>query len=455
MHTPIFTRFLCTLSVLVLLSSLALALLALPWREAAAIPAFARQTGLRCNVCHTAFPELTPFGREFKLNGYVKEGSHPAPWYGHFAGMLIPSFTHTDTDQPGPAADHFGENNNLALQEASLFYGGKLLDHLGVFSQLTYDGVGRVLAWDNVDLRFSNAALVGGQPLTYGLTLNNNPSVQDLWNATPAWSFPFVRSDLAPTPAASTLIDETLAQQVAGLGGYAMLNHLVYLELTGYRTLSHGTQRFLGVDTNGEGPIDGTAPYWRLALQHNWGKHSLELGTFGLEAYTFPGGDQSAGADHRSDVALDTQYQYLGDVHEVSFQTSWIHEAQNWNASQPLGITSHSEDTLRSFKTRLAYIYDKTHRFNLAYFNTNGNSDPLLYADSRTGSPNSNGWILEFDYMPLHKNGGPSVWPWLNVQFTLQYTIYSEFDGAAHNYNGEGRNASDNNTLFLGVWIAF
>src|SRR3984957_14396452 len=36
-----------------------------------AVPSFARQTGMACASCHTVFPELTPFGREFKLNGYV------------------------------------------------------------------------------------------------------------------------------------------------------------------------------------------------------------------------------------------------------------------------------------------------------------------------------------------------------------------------------------------------
>src|SRR5208282_6338672 len=36
-----------------------------------AVPSFARQTGMTCAACHTVFPELTPFGREFKLNGYV------------------------------------------------------------------------------------------------------------------------------------------------------------------------------------------------------------------------------------------------------------------------------------------------------------------------------------------------------------------------------------------------
>src|SRR6202140_1991187 len=39
--------------------------------EAHAVPSYSRQTGLPCATCHFAPPELTPFGRKFKLDGYV------------------------------------------------------------------------------------------------------------------------------------------------------------------------------------------------------------------------------------------------------------------------------------------------------------------------------------------------------------------------------------------------
>src|SRR5512143_4129688 len=39
--------------------------------HAQAVPSFARQTGIACEGCHTVFPELTPFGRKFKMNGYL------------------------------------------------------------------------------------------------------------------------------------------------------------------------------------------------------------------------------------------------------------------------------------------------------------------------------------------------------------------------------------------------
>ena len=51
-------------------------------RPAAALPAFARQTGQPCGKCHTDFPSLTPFGRRFKLGGYTLGGGEfrTTPW---------------------------------------------------------------------------------------------------------------------------------------------------------------------------------------------------------------------------------------------------------------------------------------------------------------------------------------------------------------------------------------
>jgi len=46
-------------------------------QEALALPSFARQTGLGCGACHTEFPQLTPFGRRFKILGYTLGRSVP------------------------------------------------------------------------------------------------------------------------------------------------------------------------------------------------------------------------------------------------------------------------------------------------------------------------------------------------------------------------------------------
>ena len=83
-----------------------------------ALPSYARQTGQQCAACHDGFPELTPYGRLFKLNGYTFTGgtSNLPP----FAAMAIPSFTHTAAGQPGGAAPYFGANNNVAFTGSSL-----------------------------------------------------------------------------------------------------------------------------------------------------------------------------------------------------------------------------------------------------------------------------------------------------------------------------------------------
>src|SRR5260370_990882 len=186
-------------------------------RRAVSLPLYARQTGQPCATCHTAFLELTPFGRRFKLGGYTLGGGD---WTGPpFAVMLqAPTFTHTEAGQEGGAAPHFGTNNNFALQQVSLFTGGRFTDNLGAFIQGTYDGVTRRFGWDNTDIRYANSVNIEGHNLLWGVTANNNPTVQDVWNTIPAWHFPFIRSTLAPMPTAKTFIDHGIDTQYQYLG---------------------------------------------------------------------------------------------------------------------------------------------------------------------------------------------------------------------------------------------
>jgi hypothetical protein len=315
---------------------------ALTPRPAAALPLYARQTGQPCATCHTAFLELTPFGRRFKLGGYTLDGGD---WKGPpFAVMLQPTFTNTQGAQPGGAAPGFGVNNNLVMQQISLFTGGRISDNLGAFVQGTYDGVSHRFGWDNTDVRYARSVTVGGHTLLWGITANNNPTVQDVWNTIPAWSFPFISSQLAPLPTATPFINQVYAQQVAGLSAYLFIDDIFYFEAGGYRPLSTNTELALGIGTSGQNPISGTAPYWRVAAEKNIGDHSWEVGTFGLASRVSPLGLTQAGTDSFADIGVDTQYQYLGDPHAVTFRGAWIHENHNTSASQLLGLADNSND---------------------------------------------------------------------------------------------------------------
>ena len=45
--------------------------------------------------------------------------------------------------------------------------------------------------------------------------------------------------------------------------------------------------------------------------------------------------------------------------------------------------------------------------------------------------------------------------PVQNIRIGAQYTSYAKYQGASNNYDGAGRNASDNNSMFLYVWFAY
>jgi hypothetical protein len=434
-----------------------------------AVPSFARQTGMSCIACHTSYPELTAFGREFKLSGYtLSTGESELP---PLAVMLQPSFTHTAEPQAGGAAPGFRANDNFALTQASIFYAGRLFgpyaphlfspdvaqffDKIGVFVQTTYDGVGKTWSWDNAEVRYASTGSIGGHSAAYGIYANNNPTMEDLWNSTPAWGYPFTGSGLAPGPAAATLLDGGFAAQVAGAGAYVMLDNTLYLDVAGYHTIGGRLQRSLGVDPAGEAQIGGVAPYWRVAVEKPLGNGTIEVGTFGLATDTRPGRDGSAGQDRVVDLGLDSQYQVAWDKNDFSATLSWIDERETWAASSALGNTTNPADSLHSGKATLHYLYDKTYGLTVQYFAVQGGADALLYAGSQSGSPDSDGLIYQVDYLPFNKNGGPAFWPRSNVKISLQYVAYNKFDGARTDYDGAGTNARDNNTLYLETWIAF
>lgn len=423
----------------------ALVCLAAASNSAWAIPAFARQMGVECTTCHTAYPQLNAFGREFKLTGYTLS-SGDVPWHKKLALMMEPSFTHTSADLSDPP-DSFGANNNLALTQTSLFFGGRIAGKAGAFVQGTYDGVGKVLSWDNTDLRLVGSTTLMGKPLVVGIDANNNPTVQDLWNSTPAWSFPFSSSGIAETPAASTLI-QGLGGQVGSLGAYALWNDLLYLEFSGYGSLGDNALRALGVSPQDvSAKIEGVAPYWRAALQHDWGPHYLEAGTFGMVANAYPGNDRTAGTDRYEDIGLDTQYQYSGARDDLAVRLSWIHENQQLGASGALGAASNGSNDLDTFNGNISYLYDKTWGLTAGYSNLRGDADPDFYGTD-SGSPDSTWVTLQLDWLPYNKRGGPTLWPWFNPKMSLQYVAYGRFDGTTSG-------ASDNNTLYLQAWLVF
>ncbi len=435
--------------------------------DAAALPSFARQTGQPCASCHTAFPELTPFGRRFKLGGYTLEGgdSKLPP----IAAMVQSTFTNYARSLDAPMGNYtprspnggFANNNNIDLsQQVSIFYGGKIYGNLGAFVQTTFNnGYGRTYSLDLADIRYADTAKIGNLDFLFGFTANNAPGVQDVWNTTPQWNFPYIKSAFALSPAAGTMIESWGSSQAAGAGAYVFAHDLVYAELSAYGSLSRNTQTTLGVSPpNQTFAIQGLAPYWRLAIEPNWGNNSLMLGTFGMAANIGPAGDFSMGTDRITDIGLDAQYQWIGDLHAVTARASYIYERQQLGASFGLGNSANPSNDLRSFKASVSYIYDHMISLTGAYTLTTGSADAFLYTSNLSSSPNSESWTADLAFLPFSK-GGPGFWPWANTRIGLTYTYWTKFNGAKYDIDFNNcpgcRNARDNNTLMLYAFTAF
>ncbi len=311
------------------------------------------------------------------------------------------------------------------------------------------------MSWDNTDIRWAHASMLGDQELVYGVTVNNNPTVTDLWNTTPAWRYPFQTSALAPSPETATVIEGSLAGSSLGTTTYLYWNRLIYAEIGAYHTLSTRGDTTLGVDPTGTNSSDGPAFYWRAAVEPKWGRNSLEVGTFGLAGSFLPGRVSGFGSDEVTDYGIDSQYQFLAADHSVSVQASEILEKSTYNSSFAQGLSSNLHDSLTSAHIKASYAYEQTYAATLSYFHISGNTDAGLYSGiSANNSPNSAGFIGELDYTPFN-HGGPGFWPWANLRLGLQYVYYLKYDGASKNYDGNGTNAAANNTLYLFSWWAF
>jgi hypothetical protein len=419
-----------------------------------AVPSYARQTGLACSGCHYAPPELNPAGRRFKLLGYVDRADdtktvHSDPGKSHAALDLLASLplslmfetSYTQTKKAVPNT----QNGTFEFpQDVSLFLSGAWTTHVGSFVQVTYDTQDDHFSMDNTDVRYAKfKKLHSGKEFVYGLDLNNNPTVEDLWNSTPAWGFPWLADDFAPTPNASPIVNGNLGQDVAGFGVYAMYNNHLYVDAALYRSAHIG----LGQPNPGSGStynIRGVAPYWRLAWQQSGAKTQFEIGTYGMHIRSTPQGIVGV-FDTYTDFGVDTQIdQTVRRTDVFSLRGTYIRENSDLAASAAMGTALFRTHHLNTLLANAEYHFGNRVTTTLGWFGVSGTGDVDLYpvtgdlAGNFNGDPKSVGYIASVSY-----------WPWQNIQLGAQYTGYTRFNGASTNYDGNGRNASDNNTFYV------
>ncbi|MHB1676788.1 MAG: hypothetical protein ACYCSS_04515 [Sulfuriferula sp.] len=427
--------------------------------EARAVPAFARQTGQNCLACHAGgqFPELTPYGRLFKLTGYtIGKRTIPLDVTGVFGS----------TNVKGPAATgpgHTGSDGSLTFDTGSLFVAGKITDKSGVLAQFTYNnysggmgsgmmmgasgGASGHVGSDMMDFRYADRIINNYQDLIYGFTANNDPGVEDVWNSTPTWGYGVVPISTGTARAINPLINGALAQQVVGTGAYLYWNQTVYAEISGYRT-GDGVFSFMTQGNGQQIALKGENPYLRLALAHEWGAQNVMVGYsyFDVERYSDPTNLSSA-TDHYRDNTVDFQYQYLLDPHTFTAEVTRINETVDY------GTAGSLPDTVNALRAKASYTYEAEYGASLSYFNVSNSSNNagLIHSGvinqstqmlSQTGVE---GWTPEIYWLPVQ-----------NMRVGLQYTMFDKVDGvntgAIDTFNGK---ASGANQVVFYVWGAY
>lgn len=187
-------------------------------REASAIPAFARQTGMACNSCHFQhFPSLNAFGRAFKAGGYTQVGGQSLI-EGDFLSLpsvLNASFVlktryqkRNGSNETGDA----GELNKGQLQfpdESALLIGGRAGEHVGFLLESSLKSGDPLFTSFKVPFTFNVS----------GTNLAAIPFTTD--SAGPAYSFELLNTGALRMSRPFEHRTETSAQQYIGTDGNA------------------------------------------------------------------------------------------------------------------------------------------------------------------------------------------------------------------------------------------
>jgi len=342
---------------------------------------------------------------------------------------------------------------------------------------------------DNIDLRYADRFVDANRDLVVGVSLNNNPSVTDPWNTAAAWMQYVPAASLTShqfTDAATPFPGFGAGGNIAGVNAYLYWNKTLYAELGTYKTAEQGLSFMsAGIDDASKTKLSGANnPYWRLALTREWGPHNLMVGTSGMIAHVYDVGTDTSDPDNLGlyrNTGLDAQYQYLLDPHTVTAQFAYMRQVQTYSANAVAnasasatyvlgdGVTpvslANPSDTSNVFRAKVTYVYQARYGGSLAFFNKTGTTNTLNQT-SGFDATNCGGTVCNASSLRVNGNlsGNPATTGltleafWFPIQYVrvgAQYTAYSKFNGTADNYDGFGRNARDNNTLFAYLWFAY
>ncbi len=399
--------------VLILLGGLVVALMVFP-NASQAVPSYARQVQKPCTACHTIWPNLNQYGRQFKVKAYTDVSPD---WkmitkdrlnllYVLPVSVRATSFLYTKEKNKVAGID---ENKTRIPDEVDLFIASRVNDYMGVFSHIAFSpGSG----FEFPVLKIAVQYPLGGN--TVGLVGFKGSSLSvDPFNSLGGRSSPITFGDEA-SPLVLTkgwtfnALDEGNMGVVAQ--GYFLQNRLYAAAgaMRGGRSedVSGGIllNASAGADIAESNPVHG---YFRLAWDQKLPDGAV---TFGAAYDT---GDQKI---RTSPLPLAVPFRskvdriYLDASLEQQLSEDHLVEVQ---ALYGIGREKNvfGGDEVRKFDgfhVEGSYFYQRMFGLVAAYnFLNNRGVDPM---DITGDDKRVNQWLVSFNFLP-----------WLNTKLALQY----------------------------------
>ncbi len=463
--------------ILGLLSLLWVVALALP-KDAHAIPSYARQTGFACDICHTVYPHLTPFGRDFKTHGYVMDTAECVKASGNaqMCGVDINRIPMVSARIVSMWSNQAGGNNGIVprgittagqgfmsfpsgyndtetfnlVADSSIYFGGKIAPNMGTFLEFTgIDDEGGSLGLGAVDFAVTAPdTTLGGKSLVYGIRGVDSVFTGDPSNSLGMWG---LTSQLMGMSTHNTLYDPNRAMVEGGelYGMWGNFNDGGLFATIGFYhpTGSQTSGSFVQGNIAGSGALNTSnvdvAPrlaYYFPAYNNIYAEIGAS-GYFGKEGMIAPTATTFGNYnDSYYNYAVDAQVQYIGDKNLAELFA--IYQGQNDNhfygqdmySGTDYGANGTSVQR-NGFGLSADYYYQRTYGVYVKY---------LYQSSDKVKDINVSGAILGLSWYPVE-----------NVQLMIEQALYSTYNPGLAQYGDTSLAASDFNVTSVKLEFLF
>jgi hypothetical protein len=427
-------------------------LLVLGAPSANAIPAFARKYETSCQTCHTGFPKLNPFGEAFRLNGYrlpketedlikIKPVSLGADAYkkmwpkaiypSDLPGQVPLALNVKMASVYGSSIDEAGHqitHNDFQLpQEANLFAGGTLGEHISFLGEVTWgenaDGSGET---EIERLHLQAGSFIGPEHLINIKIGKFAPDLadgfQEMWLSTNNGVEPLFSFNPIGLHGGTGLAEEgggiSIPSSVKGIELYGVGGHRFFYTVGVVNGL--GPSASGNVDGNASKDIYARADYkfGGMALDgdtagvklppENWRERSLRVGLLGY-----------SGNGKGVDFPLTDENGVDVNVQDRSFSRAGIYASWNFDDLNVFGVALSGRDRLDTFAADGSRSNTETFRYNTWFIQSDYVILPPLQASLRYESASPPGAAEVKSLRAL--NVGLSYFAYANVKVMLEY----------------------------------